>query len=1062
MINFQFVSDALPEDTFQVLQFDAEEEVSQLFHVELRLVSRDPNIDFDLMLERSACLSIITKGKQRNIHGMLAEFEQGGEWQNGLYEYRALLVPRLWMLSQSTQNQIFQDQTVLDIVSSELKNVNKKGSNPLAEAGLGSDDDYEMFTIHQYEEREYVVQYKETDLNFISRLMEHEGLYYYFEHNDDCEKLVITDTFAEEHISDNSEALFQSEASGVRYDNRVVYKLSRMQKQIPSSVLVKDFNYRSPSLPMQAMGDIDESGIGFVTEFGAHFKSPEEGEALATVRAEEFKCRQNTYSGESNISDFSCGHVYSLSQHFRSDYNQSYMLTKVKHQGSQEIESWGNIGNTKYSNQFDCIPALLQFRPQRLAIKPRLFGIMNGVIDSEQDLGRADLDELGRYKVQMPFDISGVAPGLASRRIRMAQPYGGGGDDGGGTGMSFPLLKGTEVIWTCIDGDIDRPIITGAVPNPLKPSVTNTQNANSNVIKTSSGITMGFHDGPGGGANASTSSSEGLAAQQQNQRVNNSSKPSNEVQTTKPCLSNDFNSTNQSDYRVSTSAQANSLGTDVKNHELQLQQQNASNGHFETSTHTAAVAHVDANATTGAAEVTAVADNIKFVLDVPYQVADLTASPPLTDKKSYLRLGDKDTGADQKDGIRMYTDGNYHLDVKGDLTGTQGGKKSTVTKGTKFTYNISRTYSYDMSNNFYSKVGVYGWSTTGLTFKTNVGVTASLNFSLDVTFGIGSTMSFVKDTAISVSKEQNVNVDERFWAKVDPADGNKSGKLEWLMETKVPEIAAVLAVASSAASATIGSMANSKSATETKSSSPDDYTGLEVAAEAHAGSVYGAGAVLSSLALAYAWSKSDSTPPVVELDLWKGGNIPTKTNKIGTHHDPYAKLQVQHAKEKVHVNLRATAAHDNEDNASFINLVNTPEKAWVQIKAANTKESALIDLVGGAKDKDGGILLCVGRSSILISDAGIVFNSPVIEFKTIDEENVSIDKDGLFVNGGDLNVMKGNAFIKQDVYASNVVGKEVTSLNGGKISGGPSPKAPTDYKANATVKEIIKKMENLK
>jgi hypothetical protein len=160
----------------------------------------------------------------------------------------------------------------------------------------------------------------------------------------------------------------------------------------------------------------------------------------------------------------------------------------------------------------------MPYRPERLTPKPKLYGIMNGTIDSELDTGRADIDELGRYKVMMPFDISGVAPGMGSRRIRMAQPYGGGG-----SGMSFPLIKGTEVIWTCIDGDIDRPIITGAVPNPLNPSVTNTDNANSNVIRTSSGITMGFHDGSGSGAGQNATgggANGGLAAQQQQQYHN--------------------------------------------------------------------------------------------------------------------------------------------------------------------------------------------------------------------------------------------------------------------------------------------------------------------------------------------------------------------------------------------------------------------------------------------------------------------------------------------------------------------------------------------------------------
>jgi type VI secretion system VgrG family protein len=963
MINFQFVSEALPEDTFQVLQFDAEEEVSQLFHVELRLVSRDPNIDFDLMLKRAARLSIITEGKKRNIHGMLAEFEQGGEWQNGLYEYRALLVPRLWMLSQSTQNQIFQDQTVLDIVESELKNVNKKGSNPLSEAGLGSDADYEAFTIRRYEEREYVVQYKETDLNFISRLMEHEGLYYYFEHNDDCEKLVITDTFAEEHISDNSEALFQSEASGVRYDNRVVYKLSRMQKQIPSSVLVKDFNYRSPSLPMQAMGDIDESGIGFVTEFGAHFKSPEEGEALATVRAEEFKCRQNTYSGESNISDFSCGHVYSLSQHFRSDYNQSYMLTKVKHQGSQEIESWGNIGSTKYSNQFDCIPALLQFRPQRLAIKPRLFGIMNGVIDSEQDLGRADLDEQGRYKVQMPFDISGVAPGMASRRIRMAQSYGGAGDDGGGIGMSFPLLKGTEVIWTCIDGDIDRPIITGVVPNPLQPSPTNTQNANSNVIRTTSGISMSFNDGSGRDAGQNTTgggAGGGLDAQQQFQSIT-SSVVENPLQQS-------------------------------------LQQQRQMSDDLNSAYSSAGIAH----------NFTGTGKN--FVIVVPDYEEDGNSGDS---KDSYFRMGMPADGEASlsskmhfdKPGITSYTDGDYVSIVKGQTYTHHTANSSTITKGTKYSYGISRTLAYSMSNNFTSSIGINASSKAGMDFNTNTGVTVDMKAGAEFKFGLGASFSFYQGKNVEVQKEKVIEVDNVFSVKVDPDDA--AGGLEDIMENKVPLRAALFAAGSTAFSATLNAVAAA-------SADADGTEGLNIAAETQAALTYAYGTWLTVQALRYAsmkggTKKGDSPAARLQLDVKDGIMEVAGREKVSL--TPTKKLRIQ-VKDKPGDALDAA--------------VNTR----MTMERSDGKGEINID-AGVGDDNTGDIIIKNGKSSIRLKKDCIVFDTPYINFATGSKAHGSRDSqvqigEGLWVMEKGLNVLKGDMWVKGEVVGNEVKAKSIS------------------------------------
>ncbi len=109
MISLRFTSDTLPNDTFQVLQFDGEEQMSQLFRFELRLVSRDPNIDFKTVLEGQASLAITSQNETRCIHGMLSEFEQGRARDGGLYEYRAVLVPRLWMMTQSVQNQIYQE-----------------------------------------------------------------------------------------------------------------------------------------------------------------------------------------------------------------------------------------------------------------------------------------------------------------------------------------------------------------------------------------------------------------------------------------------------------------------------------------------------------------------------------------------------------------------------------------------------------------------------------------------------------------------------------------------------------------------------------------------------------------------------------------------------------------------------------------------------------------------------------------------------------------------------------------------------------------------------------------
>jgi len=189
---FQSRASSLVKDTFRVIRFHGQEEISQPFRFEIELVSDNADIDADEVLQWPAFLTIERDGKRRMVHGVLAEFEQQHETSLDLHFYRAVLVPRLWLLSMSQQNQIYQDKSVPEIVEEELKGSKDKGPAGLAAANLTTKD-FELRLTRKYQKREYVVQYGESDLNFISRLMEHEGLFYFFEHDDEKEKIIITD-----------------------------------------------------------------------------------------------------------------------------------------------------------------------------------------------------------------------------------------------------------------------------------------------------------------------------------------------------------------------------------------------------------------------------------------------------------------------------------------------------------------------------------------------------------------------------------------------------------------------------------------------------------------------------------------------------------------------------------------------------------------------------------------------------------------------------------------------------------------------------------------------------
>jgi type VI secretion system VgrG family protein len=982
MVNLKFKSTLLPEDTFHILEFTGEEAVSRLFRFELRLVSRDPDIDFNLALDASAHLAITTQNQTRYIHGMLSEFEQHGEWQNGLYEYRAVLVPRLWMLTQSLQNQIFQTLSVPEIVEGELGEFNNKGQHPLVMAGLLAAD-YEVYLVNKYEEREYVVQYKESDFNFISRLMEHEGIYYFFEHDENGEKLVITDAMATEEIAGDSYVEFNTAAATARYDRNVVYKLSRSQKQIPASVLLTDHNYRRPDLPMQATGEVAAGGIGFVNEFGAHFKEAEEGQKLATIRAEEYRCGQNVFSGESNIASFSCAKLYSLARHFRQDNNQTYMITRVKHHASQEIETWDNVGSTNYHNQFDCIPSGIHYRPQRLTPKPKLYGIMNGTIDSEQDLGRADLDEQGRYKVLMPFDISGRAPGLASRRIRMAQPYGGGG-----SGMSFPLVKGTEVIWTCIDGDIDRPIITGTVPNPLNPSVTNTENATSNVIKTTSGITMGFHDGAGAGAGQNATgggAGSGLAQQQPQQNINP--------------VTNRLPGQQLHDYSYKSATQEASKST--KYHSIEQQQQQSDiNDIANYQIDFSGPVNFDRSIDSGK----------RLDIRVPDYKNSGDTTGDETNQDSYLRLGktaywefqnadldgfggqkidgesDKKGDKETLDGWFDYTDGN-HLSITqgkrtdvvngGDYTRiiTQGGLKTNdpspvqldyfrVIDGygwrrTTAAFLSSDTYTYGDSEEFF--VGYKFDGMVGMSASAYVGGNLNVSASLDVDVHVARTYTVGFENAFEV-----VDGDKYSFAKKDSLEASE--KIEIYVEgNDVPsvssvQVAAVAYLATVAASAAVTpSLANSD---------PSTYNAMMV-------THLTASAVMYAAAIAKC-----------EL-LKKKAKDPTKTSL-----DREAQIVLNYNKGSTASEVLINASIGSEEGAG----------SDITLSGDNTI----------------GITMRVGKSSITIKDDSIVFEC--------DEKTFTFEATGLTMSDGKLTITKGD--IETDDGGITINGGDVKALDG--------------------------------
>jgi type VI secretion system VgrG family protein len=495
--------DKIASELFQVTGFDGVEAISELFHFEIDLLSTDPDIALDSMVGKNASLKITKDGELRTFHGVIALLEQGEEAQFDHYCYKAVLKPRLWLMSLSKQNQIYQEQSVPEIIQHEIIDGNYTGDI--------LEDDIDNRMAETYAAREYTVQYKETDFAFISRLIEHEGIYYYFEHGDGVDKIVFCDEKSKlDTLRDENIVSYVPKSGLASFEEQAIHSFKTKQAQISKEIILKDYNYRQPHLPLQGAADTNDLGYGRKYAYGDHFKDPEQGDKLAVLRAQMELCQQRTYLGTSDALFFQAGKLIQVEDHYRESLNKEYLITRIRHLGGQALpgvaKSAGSGEAFYYQNEFFALPSEVEFRPDITTPIPKLYGIMTAVVDGAQNNDRAQIDDQGRYKVVMPFDVSGNGEGKASRWVRKAESYGGQG-----TGMHFPLLKGSEVIWSCIDGDLDRPIITGVVPNPLNKSVVSSANSTRNVIKTPGGMVMTMDDGG--------PSSAGGSSQQQQTRM---------------------------------------------------------------------------------------------------------------------------------------------------------------------------------------------------------------------------------------------------------------------------------------------------------------------------------------------------------------------------------------------------------------------------------------------------------------------------------------------------------------------------------------------------------------
>lgn len=493
---YQFHSGAVADGVLLVAAFAGHDRMSTPFRYELDLRSARADLDGAALLAADSWLAIqqptLLAGSGRRgvqllkIHGVLSSFEQHGRDDQAV-RYRAVLVPHLWRLSLTRQSRIFQDVSVQDIVTEVL-----------AKHGI---------TDHEFNQcdkgltvREHVVQYRESDLDFLNRLLEHVGIFYSFEHGDQGTRIVFGSRPEScRKLAGSGGLQFRTHVGTERGEAgqaESVQALAIRHQPVPEKVVVGDWNYRTPDDPLFSEQTVDAPAVfGSQYEHGDHFKDDDEGQELATVRAEELAWRKLIYHGSSDARGLRAGVVFALSDHYRADANTDHLVVEIRHQGSQgfaQADTDAALPAALYSNDFTSIPASVPFRPRRTTPRPVIPGTITARVDAAGDGQYAELDDQGRYKLKFAFDRSDLQDGKASRYVRMAQPY--AGED---MGMHFPLHKGTEVLVTHVNGDPDRPVIASAVPNPQTGSKVTGANQSQSMIRTGGGNSVTMEDTAG-------------------------------------------------------------------------------------------------------------------------------------------------------------------------------------------------------------------------------------------------------------------------------------------------------------------------------------------------------------------------------------------------------------------------------------------------------------------------------------------------------------------------------------------------------------------------------------
>lgn len=423
------------KDAVLLVGLRGEEHVSGLFRYDLDIVSPDRALDFKKIVGKGVTAKIrLSGGGYRIVHGLCTKFRQGGRDIRQTF-YHLELRPWLWMLTKTSDCRIFQDKSTPEILDALF-----------GELGFS---DHKSSLKQSYDKREYCVQYRESAFDFVSRLLEDEGIHYYFEHAEGKHTLVLTDDSASAPpCPELEEARYRDDDATSIRDEDVVSSFEREEVVVSGGFAHTDYNFETPSASLLSKAD-GKSGKLKQFEFPGGYMKKDKGDKRAKVRIEAEEVTQAAFTGSSYCRTFIAGYTFKLSGHDRADMNGDYVLERL----------FITCDNDAYQNGFEAFPKKAPYRPARVTPRPLIAGAQTAVV-----IGKSGeeiwTDKYGRVMVQFPWDRLGKKDDKSSCWLRVAQGWAGKG-----WGIFFLPRIGQEVLVTFLEGDPDRPIVTGSVYN---------------------------------------------------------------------------------------------------------------------------------------------------------------------------------------------------------------------------------------------------------------------------------------------------------------------------------------------------------------------------------------------------------------------------------------------------------------------------------------------------------------------------------------------------------------------------------------------------------------------